>query len=113
MGLERGFYESNDVFQKRVDITATKALSVYEQIVVVGTTTGNITVTLPPVHKAVGKIYTVHTPTIGTDTNTCTLEDDNNDSVDWNGDYTLDADNDRISLFSDGRCWWVIDNQIA
>lgn len=113
MSLERAFGESQGVFQKRIDITATKELAVHEQIVVVGTTTGNITITLPAVGEAIGKLFSIHAPTIGTDTNTITLEDKNNDSIDWGGDYTLAADNDRILLFSDGRVWWVLDNQIA
>ena len=113
MSLERALGEDQGVFQKRVDVTESKELSVTDRVVVVGTTTGNITLTLPPVGEAIGKVFSVHAPTIGTDTNTVTLEDHYSDSVDWNGDFTLDADDDRILLYSDGRCWHVLNNQIA
>jgi len=36
-----------------------------------------------------------------------------NESLNWEGDYTLDAAEDRIVLKSDGRSWLIIENQIA
>lgn len=113
MPLERQIGEDEDVFQKIVNISGDKALDVFERVVIADTSDGAITVTLPPVGEAVGKIFTIHAPTAGTDGNAVTLEDKNNDSVNWPGDFTLDADNDRIALISDGRAWWVLDNQIA
>jgi len=70
------------------------------------------TFTLPPVAEAVGLTITVSVDRA--DTAALTLEDYGSvDSFDWGGDYTLDADEDRITLYSDGRTWVVVDNQIA
>lgn len=113
MSLERALGEDQGVFQKRVDVTEDTELSITDRTVVVGALSANITLTLPPVGEAIGKVFSVHTPTAGTDTQAVTLEDHYNDSVDWNGDFTLDADDDRILLYSDGRAWHVLNNQIA
>lgn len=87
-------------------------LSVADQLVLLQGTTGNLTINLPPAGKMVGKHVAVIAPDVGSNGNTVTLAD-NGDSYDWNGDYTLDADDDRILLYSDGFCWNAVVNNIA
>lgn len=69
----------------------------------------NITVSLPPVSLAEGKLYSVYVRTVTTFA--MTLQD-LDDSEDW-ADKTLDADADGILLYSDGTKWWVVTNDIA
>lgn len=91
-----------------------KTLKVYERFVEIGEDAGAITLTLPPVVEAAGLIYSIYVPTTGTSSSTdCTLEDYSDDSYDWQGDFTLDADDDRILLYSDGHAWTVLKNNIA
>lgn len=79
-----------------------------------GTNTASGFVILPPVADAKGKTYSIHylgstTGVVLTDYPSTSY----NDSVDFDGDYTLDADNDKITLSSDGRRWTVIENAIS
>lgn len=93
-------------------VTAAKTLALDERVVraTANTATDNYSITLPPVAQAAGLFFAVHA-TIA-DSKVITLQDQD-DSDDWDGDYTLDADNDGILLFSDGIRWWDISNQIA
>lgn len=68
------------------------------------------TLTLPPVSQAKGLIFTI-SATIA-DSAALTVEDYNDDSDVWT-DLTLDADNDRVALYSDGIQWWEFQNAIA
>lgn len=72
--------------------------------------TSAVTVTLPPVQEARGMIFTIHA-TIA-DTAALTVQD-NDESEDFDGDYTLDANGDALVLFSDGRKWFELANEIA
>lgn len=76
--------------------------------------TGTAVATLPSVAEAAGLTFTVHVvDAAGGVTLTDFGGTSYNDSADWDGDYTLDADNDKITLQSDGRRWSVLDNSIA
>ncbi len=67
------------------------------------------TATLPSVKEADGLEFTVRTPTVG---NALTLQD-RNDSIDWQGDFTLDAADDLITLKAVNGQWVVVENRIA
>ncbi len=76
--------------------------------------TGTAVCSLPSVAEAAGLTFTI----IGADVaGGITLTDFGgtsfNDSVDWDGDYTIDTNDDKITLMSDGRRWIVLDNGIA
>ena len=74
------------------------------------TASDDYTLYLPPVVEAAGKFYAVH----GTIANSKTITlADLDDSDDFDGDYTIDADNDGILLYSDGIRWWDVSNQIS
>lgn len=94
-----------------VDYSVT--LKPYEQVVRIVTLADgqDITVTLPSVTEARGRMYSVHLLTRGDD-EVVTLADQD-DSLDWGGDYTIDAASDSILLYSDGFRWFVLDNEIS
>ncbi len=72
------------------------------------------TLSLPSVAEAAGLTFTI---SVDSNTAAVTLTDfggtSYHDSVNWEGDFTLDAAEDRIVLKSDGREWIVVENQIA
>jgi len=79
-----------------------------------GTNTATATLILPPVADAKGKTYSIIVlDAAGGVTLTDYPNASYNDSVNWDGDYTLDANNDKITLFCDGRRWTVVENAIA
>ncbi len=90
----------------------TQALAAYQQDVIVDSTLGTLTVYLPDVSEAKGKIYSVTATTGGTKTVTVSEKASGN-SLDWPGDSTLNADNDRGLYFSDGQKWWVLTDQFT
>jgi len=68
------------------------------------------TLTLPPVGKAAGLIFTISVTVA--DTAQVAVADYNDDSDVWT-DLDMDADNDRVCLYSDGIQWWQLQNAIA
>jgi len=90
-----------------------KQLEVYQQVVRI-TNDYAVTLSLPPVSECAGKTFTV---SVDSATAAVTLTDfggtSYNDSINWEGDFTLDAAEDTIALYSDGRTWHQVDNQIA
>lgn len=87
-----------ELYQTQIEITLSD-----------GTNTATATLTLPLVAEAKGLTYDiiVHDAAGGV-----TLQDQN-DSRSWDGDFTLDANDDKISLRSDGVRWIVVDNSIS
>lgn len=84
---------------------ADATLGANEQVVDVASDTSAVTITLPVVSDVPGKTFFINAPNGGT--NTVTVQD-NDESFDWKGDYSLDAADDQIALQSDGRKWWVV-----
>ena len=65
--------------------------------------TGPITITLPPVPEAKGRLYSIVCRNADA-VNTVTITD-KNDSECWLGDIVFNNKCDRILLYSDGLCW--------
>jgi len=90
-----------------------KQLTVRDQVVRI-TNSYAVTLSLPPVAEAQGLTFTISVTSADA---AVTLTDFGgtsfHDSINWEGDYTLDAAEDTIALYSDGRTWHVLDNQIA
>ena len=102
----KAFIEDGQVRDKNEFVTAAAiTLDVYDQVVECDTTSNAITVTLPPVVEAKGKIYSIALITDGG--NDVTIQDQD-DSRNWDGDYTLADANDEYVLFSNGRKWHVL-----
>ena len=89
--------------------TTTATLAVYEQIVHVTTAGGAFTLTMPNVTEAKGRTYSIHL--VAGETTACTLTALG--SLDWPGDFTLDATNDRVVLYSDGARWSTVFTGVA
>lgn len=99
---------------KHIAATATEAYSMkpYDQVVVMTLgAAASLTLTLPEVGEAAGKFYSLIC-TSRTTTGTCAVQDQD-ESYDWNGDYTIDVTADRLLLYSDGMSWWAVENMIA
>lgn len=94
-------------------LTAARTLSVTERVVrcSCATATGNYTIKLPNVSEAVGLIFSV-VCTSAADGKAVTLADNDSESEDWSN-LTLDTTDDGALLYSDGRKWWIITNDIA
>ena len=90
-------------------VTAADTLEPYENVVEITTVAASFALTLPNVALAAGKHFSIHL--VSANSKAVTLQDQN-ESVDWT-DKTLDADADGILLYSDGRKWWVVTNDIA
>jgi len=70
-------------------------------------TSGPIVITLPPVSEARGRFYSIVCRNADP-VNDVTIEDSNNDSECWEGDFTLNGKCDKYLLYSDGLCWHVL-----
>lgn len=66
---------------------------------------GGITITLPPVAEAKGRLYSILVRDADT-FNTVTIADNNDDSERWGGDIALNSPGDRMVLYSDGLAWY-------
>ena len=88
------------------------SLEVYEQFVRVDTNTNSqaFTLTLPPVSLAKGKIYAIAADVASGDAITIA---DHDDSEDWTDISTMDATDDAVLLFSDGKRWFTLSSEIA
>ncbi|RLG99224.1 hypothetical protein DRO38_08030 [Candidatus Bathyarchaeota archaeon] len=85
--------------------TADYSMTIRDARVECDSTDGAFTVTLPPVGEAAGKMFSVYLKVDGGD---ITIEDSANDSLGWDGDYTLDDVGDGYCFYSDGRSWFPV-----
>ena len=93
------------VMDKFVVKTASATLGVNDQVCDVDTTDGAVTITLPNVEEAAGRIYSIFLITDGG--NDVTIQDQD-ESRDWEGDFTLADADDGYVLYSDGRKWHTL-----
>ena len=98
---------------RRSDIIAALVMTVQQQAVycTCNTATDSYSITLPNVTEAAGKIFSFYC-TLAANSKAVTLQD-NDESIDWDGDYTIDTTADAILLYSDGMRWCVLENKIA
>jgi len=72
-----------------------------------------ITITLPPVAEAKGRIYSILTMRDEvTSLLTVTIEDNNDDSEDWIADIVLNEGGQGAVFYSDGRKWMIYSSGI-
>lgn len=93
-----------NVMDDFVSKTAAATLTILEQVVSCDSTAGAMAITLPPVSEAKGKIFSI---TLAVDGGDVTIQDQD-DSLFFDGDYTLDDVGDGYALYSDGRSWWPV-----
>lgn len=88
-------------------------LSILNQTVVIDNQVATV-VAMPPVSEAKNLTFTI---SVENDGNAITLtdypDDTFSDSNSWGGDYTLDAEDDAITLKSTGQAWTVVSNDIS
>ena len=106
----QAFINSGQVRDKFLHATEDATLTVNQQMVVATTgAVSDVTVTLPSVVLAAGKIFTL---TLETDGGKDLVVQDADDSVNWT-DLTMDTQYDYAVLYSDGRRWWVLASEVA
>ncbi len=94
--MDRGLSSEVDL-----DGTANVELKVYQTTVMITVAAQSITLTLPSVAEAYGQLYSIFVNiTNGGDV---TVQDQD-ESYEWT-DIALNADNEHVVLYSDGRRW--------
>ncbi len=84
---------------------AVYVMNVRETSVRCDTTSNVISISLPNVSEAIGKIYVVTLAVDGGNDLTITDQDE---SYDWEGDYTLNDALENKTFYSDGYKWHLI-----
>lgn len=79
----------------------------YETYVEVDDTLGISTIKLPPVAECEGRVFTIVAITGGNDVTVAPYQ--TGESLDWDSPGALTAALDRVSLYSDGRVWTIVD----
>jgi len=74
-------------------------------------TSGAITITLPPVAEAKGRLYSIICRNADA-VNTVTIQD-KDDSECWPGDITMNGKCDAVLLYSDGLAWLTITSSLS
>ncbi len=107
----RSYQEDRATPTKLAILTSATTLTLNQRVVraTVNTTYDSYTVTLPSVTEAAGLVFTIQVTVANSKALTLVDQDD---SEDWS-DLTFDTDADAAVLYSDGRKWWVILNDIA
>lgn len=80
------------------------SLAPYQRIVEVTSTLGIATVRMPAVAECAGKLFSI-TALTGASNAVTVAAKATSESYDWPADPSLNADLDRVLLFSDGRRW--------
>lgn len=103
--LERTPEHSPQVVDQFINPIANTSMTVRDQLVrpSANPTTGAITITLPPVAEAKGRMYSILARDADA-TNDVTITD-NDDTEYWVQDIVLDGPGQRVLLFSDGMVW--------
>lgn len=108
MGVEPRHEQINggQVLDNFLAATISAALTVNQQCVecVTGASV-DVTITLPNVGEAMGRTFAI---SLITDGGFDVVVQDQDESRDWEGDYTLTAADDYVLLYSDGRKWWQL-----
>lgn len=110
--LERDAARIDDgaVMDKILHATAAAvSMTIRDRVVHCDTTSNAITLTLPDVAEAEGKIFTIKLITDGG--NNVTLQD-RDESYQWS-DLTFNDAGEAVCLYSDGHMWHVLANTIT
>jgi len=96
----------------QADGAETYSMSVYETTILIsaGHTSNTLTLTLPPVSKAKGKLYSIRQVLV-TGSGITTLEDLGDDAAFTS--LSLDETADHVLLYSDGYQWIAVFNNLS
>ena len=103
IGNARDMFRNMKVATRFRNISAATTLNPYDKTVVVDSSSGAVTVTLPQVTEAKGQTLNVICP--NGNTNSVTIQDQN-ESYGWS-DITVNGANEAHMLISDGVKWTV------
>ncbi|RQW92817.1 MAG: hypothetical protein EHM79_00380 [Geobacter sp.] len=102
---------------KIIHPVVTTSLKVYEQVVYVSTVDAHVTITMPPVAEAAGRIYSIMCilRTGSYDVTITDYKDDTGNATKAHGDLgnanlVLNAANEHVILYSDGVAWHLLNN---
>lgn len=84
--------------------TGDTTLTLDDDMVLVDTSGGAVTITLPPAADAVNKVYTIKNADTGA--NAVTVDGDGSETIDGSTTAVLGA-LDSITIVSDGTEWWI------
>ena len=106
----KSYIDGGQVFADFLAATVSATLTVNQQTVecVTGAAV-DVTITLPNVEEAKGRIFTIQ---LITDGGFDVVIQDQDESRSWT-DLTLDTALDYAVLYSDGRKWWVLASESA
>lgn len=76
-----------------------------DDVILVNTTGGNVTITLPP---AAGRNRPYYIKNIGTGSNTMTIDADGAETIDNNANVSTSTSMESFTLISDGTSWWLV-----
>jgi hypothetical protein len=93
-----------NVLDKLAHITEATTLNSRQQVVRCDSTDGAFAVTLAPVSEMEGRTVSIK---LEVDNGDVTIQDAD-DSLYWDGDYTLNDVGDGYLLYSDGESWYPI-----
>lgn len=109
MGLEQNNEQHyREVVDKFVDPNANYEMTTFDYVVRPSADgeSGAITITLPRVTEAKGRLYSIVCRNAD-GANTVTVQD-RDDSECWLADIVLDGKCDKLLLYSDGLCWFAL-----
>lgn len=114
MGLFNQTNQEGMVSKRKTISTENVTLKASEQLVFYAPGDGDddITLTLPPVAEAIGRIYVIAgAANIGDLTAALTVQDQD-DSEDWSN-KTLNVNSARLVLLSDGYHWCILESELS
>jgi len=109
---DRFAQHDKEIVDKYHNPNADYAMSVWDYVLrpSADADSGPITITLPPVAEAKGRLYSICIRNAD-GVNTVTIEDRQDDSECWLGDVTYDGKCDGNLWYSDGLKWWALGEQ--
>lgn len=86
--------------------TGNYTATAHDMVILVDTSGGAVTVTLPAVAGTEGRSYVIKK--ITTDANAVTVDGDSGDLIDGATTYVITAPYESITILSTGSAWWVV-----
>jgi len=110
--IESGLFANYGKTTPDLTVTATASLTVNQRVVEcqVAATSTTVTITLPSVHQAAGKMFTITATTLGSGSKVTVA--DAGDSLN-NISEDLDEALDALCMFSNGRDWFIMATNLS
>lgn len=86
--------------------TASYVATSSDTVILCDATSGNITITLPPVASLSGKIF--HIKKLNSNSNSVTIDGDGSETIDGDLTQIITSQYDNVMIVCDGLAWYVI-----